>query len=152
MSSLELFVSIGVAGDPSDVGNADDVAVQVCFENTGAASWAASARPLSGLLVYIWPGIRGISSGLDLGGLLQVLSMGVHLSQHSADPVVLHAQLLNPLLVVGTGLVRNRHVLELSFLGEVDVIHGAFSAGWPAHVSRNCVALRFQPIGVYRLF
>jgi len=48
--------------------------------------------------------VVAVSSGLDLGGLLQVLSMGVHLSQHSADPVVLHAQFLNPLLVVSTGL------------------------------------------------
>ena len=66
-----------------------------------------------------------VSPGLDLGGLLQVLSMGVHLSQHSADPVVLDAEFLDPLLVVGAGLVRYGHVLELSFLGEVDVVHGA---------------------------
>ena len=42
MAALELIVSRGVAGDPADVGNADDVAVQVSFENTGAAGWAAS--------------------------------------------------------------------------------------------------------------
>ena len=47
MASLELVVSEWVAGDPSDVGNADDVAVQVSLENTGAASWAASIRPSS---------------------------------------------------------------------------------------------------------
>ena len=50
-------------------------------------------------------GCIAVSPGLDLGGLLQVLSMGVHLSQHGADPVVLYAEFLYPLLVVGTGLV-----------------------------------------------
>ena len=34
-----------------------------------------------------------------------MLRMGVHLSQYCADPVVLHAQLLNPLLIVGADLV-----------------------------------------------
>ena len=72
-----------------------------------------------------------ISSGLDLGGLLQVLGMGVHLSQHSADPVVLYAEFLYPLLVVCAGLVRDGHVFELSFLGEVDVVHGACNSGRP---------------------
>ena len=36
MAALELIVSLGIAGDPADVGNADDVAVQDSFENTGA--------------------------------------------------------------------------------------------------------------------
>ena len=44
MAALELVVSVGVAGDPADVCNTDNVAVQVSFENTGAASWAASIR------------------------------------------------------------------------------------------------------------
>ena len=123
MASLELVVSHWVAGDPSDVGNTDYVAVQISLENTGAASWAAPSVPYSVRRVAVSP-------GLDLGGLLQVLSMGVHLSQHSADPVVLDAEFLYPLLVVCTGLVRDGHVLELSFLGEVDVVHGASIAGW----------------------
>ena len=42
MASLELVVSHWVAGDPSDVGNTDYVAVEVSLENTCAASWAAS--------------------------------------------------------------------------------------------------------------
>jgi len=41
VASLELTVSQWVAGDPADMGNADDVAVQVSLENTGAARWAA---------------------------------------------------------------------------------------------------------------
>ena len=41
MAAFELVVSHGVAGDPSDVGNADDVAVQVSLENAGAARWTA---------------------------------------------------------------------------------------------------------------
>src|SRR5690606_34264699 len=126
MSSLELVVSLWVAGEPSDVGHADDIAVQVGLQNAGAAGWAAV-----GVVIFIAAGAvtlvhyQAVSSGLDLGGLLQVLCMGVHLSQHSADSVVLDAQLLYPLLVVCTSLVRDGHVLELSFLGEVDVVHGA---------------------------
>ena len=38
---LSWLISAWVAGEPSDVGNADDVAVQVSLENTGAAGWAA---------------------------------------------------------------------------------------------------------------
>ena len=59
----------------------------------------------------IWPtgiavwSLVAVASGLDLGGLLQVLSMGVHLCQHCADLVVLHAEFLDPLLVIGAGLV-----------------------------------------------
>jgi len=41
MAALELIVSFGIAGDPADVGNADDVAVQVSLENTGATGGAA---------------------------------------------------------------------------------------------------------------
>src|SRR5690606_4304701 len=108
MAALEQPAGLGIPGDPADMGNADDVAVQVSLEDTGAAV----------IYTYVL-----VASGLDLGGLLQVLSMGVHLSQHSADSVVLHAQLLNPLLVIGACLVRDWHVLELSFLGEVDVVH-----------------------------
>jgi len=92
MATLELGVSHGIPGDPSDMGNADYVAVQVSFKNTGAASRASIVQ-------------CGVSPGLDLGGLLQVLSVGVHLSQYSADPVVLDAEFLDPLLVVGAGLV-----------------------------------------------
>ena len=43
MATLEIVVSGGVPGDPSDMGNADYVAVQVSLENTGAASWASIA-------------------------------------------------------------------------------------------------------------
>ena len=42
MATLELVVSHGIPGDPSDVGNTDYVAVQVSLENTGAAVCARS--------------------------------------------------------------------------------------------------------------
>src|SRR5512140_3432131 len=63
VATLELVISSWIPGDPADMGNADYVAVQVSFENTGAARCAD---------------IRAVSPGLDLGGLLQVLSVGVH--------------------------------------------------------------------------
>eukprot|EP00829_Urostomides_striatus_P006873 TRINITY_DN174_c0_g1_i6.p3 TRINITY_DN174_c0_g1~~TRINITY_DN174_c0_g1_i6.p3 ORF type:complete len:233 (+),score=-9.71 TRINITY_DN174_c0_g1_i6:440-1138(+) len=130
MAAFELLVSEWVAGDPADVGNADNVAVQVSLENTGAASRAASIDTV----VFITTGYIAVSSCLDLGGLLQVLSVGVHLGQHGADPVVLDAEFLDPLLVVCSCLVGHGHILELSFLGEVDVVHGACSAGWPGAI------------------
>jgi hypothetical protein len=74
MAAFQLWVSQGIAGDPADVGNADDVAVQVSFENTGAASWASATSSISAIVVSIGPG--AVSSGLDLGGLLQMLGMG----------------------------------------------------------------------------
>jgi predicted peroxiredoxin len=46
MTALELGVSLWVAGDPADVGNADDVAVLVGLENVGAASFLASSDEL----------------------------------------------------------------------------------------------------------
>ncbi len=88
MASLELVVSCWVAGEPSDVGHADDIAVQVSLEYTSAASWAAVSRAIGiGWIRAVH--YQAISSGLNLGGLLQVLSMGVHLSQYSTDSVVL---------------------------------------------------------------
>ena len=69
--------------------------------------------------------------------------MCVHLSQHSSDLVVLDAQLLHPLLVVCACLVRDGHVLELSFLGEVDVVHGAAYAGRQC-ANRSCpISIRY---------
>ena len=92
-----------------------------------------------------------ISSGLDLSGLLEVLGMGIHLSQHSSDPVVLYAELLDPLLVVSSGLVRYGHVLELSFLSEVDVVHGACGASWewtyPGPMNRSPVIIPYIRYG-----
>ena len=150
MASLELVVSDWVAGDPSDVGNADHVAVQVGLKNTGTASWAASVKSAFERIMCKY----AVSSGLDLGGLLQVLCMSVHLSQHSADPVVLDAEFLDPLLVIGAGLVRDGHVLELSFLGEVDVVHGtqcqlaigSVRLGYPHLYNRD--PMKVRPIGV----
>jgi hypothetical protein len=43
-------------------------------------------------------------------------SVSVHLGQDCSNPVVLDTQFLNPLLVIGAGLVRDRHIFELSFL------------------------------------
>jgi len=37
MAALELVVSLRVAGYPADVGNADDIAVQVSLEHAGTA-------------------------------------------------------------------------------------------------------------------
>ena len=128
MATLELVVSAGIPGDPSDMGNADYVAVQVSFKNTGATSWAALFVFKSTLDII---DKTSISSGLDLSGLLQVLRVSVHLSQNSTNPVVLDAEFLDPLLIVGACLVRHWHVLKLGFLGEVDVVHWTISAGWP---------------------
>jgi hypothetical protein len=85
MAAFQLVISHGVPGDPADVGNTDNVAVQIGFKNTSAASWAASI----GARIFIGA-LNAVASGLDLGGLLQVLGMGLHLGQNSADPVVLH--------------------------------------------------------------
>jgi hypothetical protein len=68
MAALELIISVWIAGDPADVGNADNVAVQVSLENTGAAGWAASINSIRGAGINL-----AVASGLDLGGLLQVL-------------------------------------------------------------------------------
>ena len=129
MAAFELVVGQWVPGDPANVGYTDNVAVQVSFQNAGTASGAASIDSVtsdrrSGRHITIAP-------GLDLGGLLQVLSVSVHLGQNSADPIILDAEFLDPLLVIGAGLVRDGHVLELGFLGEVDVIHRTSLAGWP---------------------
>ena len=51
-----------------------------------------------------------------------MLGMGVHLGQNCANPVVLDTEFLDPLLVIGSGLIGYGHILELSFLGEVDII------------------------------
>ena len=59
------------------MGNTDYVAVQVSLENTGAASWASATSSISAIVVSIGPG--AVSSGLDLGGLLQMLGMGRYL-------------------------------------------------------------------------
>jgi hypothetical protein len=61
MAAFELVVSIGVAGDPADMCNTDDVAVQVGFENTCAASWASTRTEIPG---------DAIAPGLNLCGLL----------------------------------------------------------------------------------
>ena len=37
VAALELPAGLGIPGEPSDMGNADDVAVQVSLEDTGAA-------------------------------------------------------------------------------------------------------------------
>jgi hypothetical protein len=37
MAVLELIVSLGIAGDPADVSNTANVAVQISFENAGTA-------------------------------------------------------------------------------------------------------------------
>ena len=147
VAAFELVVSSWVAGDPADVSNADNVAVQISLKNTCAASGGAS------VIAVRCGSIIGseftVSSGLDLGGFLKVLSMGVHLSQHCADPVVLHAQLLYPLLVVGTCLVRDGHVLELSFLGEVDVVHGGCLASRPRAISCDLFVVPVElPLGL----
>ena len=54
---------MGVAGDPADVGNTDNVAVQVSFENTGAAGRASATSSISAMAASIGPG--AVSSGLD---------------------------------------------------------------------------------------
>ena len=67
MSTLKLRVSIVIAGDPADMGNANYVAVQVSFENSCATGWAASIPTI----VRVRGQLYGtISSGFDLCGLL----------------------------------------------------------------------------------
>jgi len=41
MSFFELVISPGISGDPSDVGNADHIAVEIGLDNPSAASWGA---------------------------------------------------------------------------------------------------------------
>ena len=78
--------------------------------------------------------------------------MGVHLRQHSAYSVVLHAQLFYPLLVVRTRLVRDGHVLKLGFLCEINAVHRTTGSCRPLAVAGNgiisiefsfCLKLRF---------
>ena len=80
MAAFELVVGHWVPGDPADVGYTDNVAVQISLEDTSTA-WCRHC--LSALFIAWAP---SISSGLDLGGFLQVFGMGVHLGQNSADP------------------------------------------------------------------
>jgi hypothetical protein len=47
MAALELTVSQGIARDPANMGDADDVPVQVDLENAGATGWATSIDPTS---------------------------------------------------------------------------------------------------------
>ncbi len=54
MAAFQLVVSHWVAGDPSDVGNADYVAVQVSLENTGAAGWAAVRAEIVYVCRILW--------------------------------------------------------------------------------------------------
>jgi hypothetical protein len=44
MAALELRISLGIAGDPADMGNADHIAVQVSLQNSGAAIRTAAIR------------------------------------------------------------------------------------------------------------
>lgn len=140
MAAFQLRIGHGVARDPADVGNADNVAVQVGFQDsrTTGGGWILSAEMAFGFVVPYCnieklPFII-IISGLDLRRLLQVLGMSVHLSHYSANLVVLHAELISPLLIICSGLIAHWHVLELSLFCEVDVIHGT-KACWPMTIS-----------------
>jgi hypothetical protein len=44
MPAFELIVSQGIAGDPVDVSDSDDIAVRVLFQNSSAASGTASIQ------------------------------------------------------------------------------------------------------------
>jgi hypothetical protein len=60
MASLELRVSDRVAGDPSYMGNADYVAVQISLKDTSTARWAAIGK-------FAIKDVKNpVSSGLDL--------------------------------------------------------------------------------------
>jgi hypothetical protein len=61
---LRLFSAWGSLGDPSNVGNADEVAVQIGLKYTGAAFCAKD---------FVAARINAIATGLDLCALLQVL-------------------------------------------------------------------------------
>ena len=124
MATLELVVSGGVPGDPSNMGNADYVAVEVSLEN-------ACAAVRHGTIV---------APGLDLGGILQVLSMSVHLSQNGSDLVVLHTEFIHPFLVVSAGLIRYWHILQLLLRSKVDVIH------WSVTCRPGTIQIRWLPL------
>ena len=147
MPALEVVLGLRISGEPADVGHADDVTVEIGLKDAGAAR--IQCPQISKL------DTPAMQPGLDLGGLLQVLSMGVHLSQHCSDPVVLHAQLLDPLLIVCACLVRDWHVLEFGFFGEIDVIHGIIARRiiTPIHAPVFAVklpfGLSFGPLGDY---
>ena len=107
MAAFKSIASNRVSGHPTNMRNSYYVAVDVGLKNSSTAIYSAVA----------------IASGLNLGAPDQMLGMGIHLCQYATNLVILHAELVNPLLVIGACLVRDWHVLELSFLGEVDIIH-----------------------------
>ena len=45
MAALEQPVGLGIPGDPADMGNADDVAVQISLEDTSACLLYTSPSP-----------------------------------------------------------------------------------------------------------
>jgi hypothetical protein len=107
MAAFKSIASNRVSGHPTNMRNSYYVAVDVGLKNSSTAIYSAVA----------------IASGLNLGAPDQMLGMGIHLCQHATNLVILHAELVNPLGIVTTRLVRHGHVLELSFLGVIDIIH-----------------------------
>jgi len=57
MATFELAVCLGITGEPADVGHADDIAIKIGLQNSGAASWTASistiVQPIYWRLIYI---------------------------------------------------------------------------------------------------
>ena len=58
-----------------------------------------------------------------------MLGMGIHFCEHGSNHIILHAQFLDPFLVIGSGLVAYRHVLKLGLFREVYIVH------WPESCS-----------------
>ena len=84
MAPLQLCICYGVARDPSDMGNANYVAVQIGLKNTRSTGIGIDE-------IRKFRPDASIKPGLDLSRLLKMLSVSVHLSQHRADSIVLDA-------------------------------------------------------------
>jgi hypothetical protein len=81
MAFLQLRIGLGVARDPSDVGNANYVAVQIRLKNTGATGIGIDE---------IWIlADASIKPGLEHNRLLNMFGVSAHFCQHRADSVVL---------------------------------------------------------------
>jgi hypothetical protein len=66
MAALEQLVWLRIPGDPADMSNADDIAVEVCFKNSGATiliqriAFVSYPPPEgSGLASWLYRGFRG---------------------------------------------------------------------------------------------
>jgi hypothetical protein len=84
-----LAVGQWIPGNPSDVSNADHIGVEVSLENSCTAACGVEEFIRKNRTKSENRKFTVVQPGFDLCGLLQVLCMGVHLSQNSADLIVI---------------------------------------------------------------